>query len=146
MSNLEEKVVKEYVYTGMIFPVTLKNVKMVKYSNEWCPIIDDIAIANEWIKKIGESKDRITGNQLKFIRSYFKMSLRQFSEVVNESHTAIAKWEKSGNEVAKMDLNIEKIIKMYICREVMKDTDDKSLMKIFNKILDFRPKNLKVAH
>ncbi|APC96148.1 helix-turn-helix transcriptional regulator [Francisella tularensis subsp. novicida] len=146
MSNLEEKVVKEYVYTGMIFPVTLKNVKMVKYDNEWCPIIDDIAIANEWIKKIGESKDRITGNQLKFIRSYFKMSLRQFSEVVNESHTAIAKWEKSGNEVAKMDLNIEKIIKMYICREVMKDTDDKSLMKIFNKILDFRPKNLKVAH
>ncbi|QIV94028.1 helix-turn-helix transcriptional regulator [Allofrancisella frigidaquae] len=96
-------------------------------------------------KKIGESKDRITGNQLKFIRSYFKMSLRQFSEVVNESHTAIAKWEKSGNEVAKMDLNIEKIIKMYICREVIKDTDDKSLMKIFNKILDFRPKNLKVT-
>ncbi|MEY8872672.1 hypothetical protein AB9G23_09670 [Francisella philomiragia] len=146
MSNLEEKVVKEYVYTGMIFPVTLKNVKMVKYDNEWCPIIDDIAIANEWIKKIGESKDRITGNQLKFIRSYFKMSLRQFSEVVNESHTAIAKWEKSGNEVAKMDINIEKIIKMYICREVMKDTDDKSLIKIFNKILDFRPKNLEVAH
>ncbi|KEI34996.1 hypothetical protein FRA_44c12950 [Francisella sp. W12-1067] len=145
MSNLEEKVVKEYVYTGMIFPVTLKDVKMVRYDNEWCPIIDDIAIANEWIKKIGESKDRITGNQLKFIRSYFKMSLRQFSEVVNESHTAIAKWEKSGNEVAKMDLNIEKIIKMYICREVIKDTDDKNLMKIFNKILDFRPKNLKVT-
>ncbi|WP_172106275.1 hypothetical protein [Allofrancisella frigidaquae] len=51
MSNLEEKVVKEYVYTGMIFPVTLKDVKMVRYDNEWCPIIDDIAIANEWIKK-----------------------------------------------------------------------------------------------
>ncbi|MED7789678.1 hypothetical protein [Francisella sp. 19X1-34] len=146
MSNLEEKTVKEYVYTGMIFPVTLKNVKMVKYDDEWCPVIDDIAIANKWIRKIGESKDRLTGNQLKFIRSYFKMSLRQFSNVVNESHTAIAKWENVGNEIAKMDLNIEKIIKMYICREVMKDADDKSLMKIFNKILDFQPKNLKIAH
>lgn len=146
MSDLEEKILKEYVYTGMIFPVTLKSVKMVKHENEWCPVIDDIAIANEWIKKIGGSDKRITGNQLKFIRSYFKMSLRQFSEIVNESHTAVAKWEKVGNGIAKMDLNIEKIIKMYICREAMKDVGDKTLMKIFNKILDFHPKNLKFAH
>ena len=144
MNNLEQKIIKEYEYTGMIFPVTLKDVKMVKYDDQWCPVIDDIAIANEWIEKIGKSKDRLTGNQIKFIRSYFNMSLRKFANMFNKTHTAILKWESCGNEVAKMDLNIEKIIKIYICYQVVKE-DDKSLVKIFSKILDFKQKRFKAA-
>ena len=144
MNNLEQKIIKEYEYTGMIFPVTLKNVKMVKYDDQWCPVIDDIAIANKWIKKIGQAKDRLTGNQIKFIRSYFKMSLREFAIVVNETHTAISKWESYGNEVAKMDLNIEKIIKMYICRKFHERRSSKTSENLYN-ILDFKQKSFKVA-
>ena len=30
--------------------------------------------------------------EIKFIRIYFSMSLREFAEIVNESHMAVKKW------------------------------------------------------
>jgi hypothetical protein len=43
------------------------------------------------------------------------MSLREFAiQVVNESHNAVAKWEKFGTEPTNMDENIESMLRLYI--------------------------------
>ncbi len=118
---MKTKLRKEYDYEGLGFPIRLCNVEMVKIQNEWHPKIDIRKVADLAIKKLVVQKDRFTGNQVRFIRKYFSMSLRDFAEtVVRESHTAVAKWEKSGNEITSMDINIEKIIRLYIYQKIMK--------------------------
>ena len=56
---------------------------------------------------------------MKFIRDYFEMSLRIFAnEVVHESHTAVAKWEKYLDRPTNMDINIEKMLRLYIYEKI----------------------------
>ncbi|MCF6808517.1 hypothetical protein L3V79_08965 [Thiotrichales bacterium 19S9-12] len=129
---MKTKTVKNYTYDGLGFPVILKEVKMEQVMGVWAPIIDIEYIAQKTIKKLITQDSRLTGNQIKFIRQYFSMSLRDFAEqVVSESHTAVAKWEKRGNEITKMDINIEKILRLYIYTRTSKNTD-----KRMNEIID----------
>lgn len=60
-----------YEYEGLGFLVILENVKMFYINNEWHPKIDVRNIANKIIQELAVQEDKLTGNQLKFIRSYF---------------------------------------------------------------------------
>ena len=112
---MRQKTVKKYLYEGLGFAIELINVQMRLIHNEWHPIIDVKKIADIAIKKMIFQNERFSGNQIKFIRTYFAMSLREFAkEVVRESHTSVAKWEKCGNNVTNMDINIEIMLRLYM--------------------------------
>ncbi|MCF6777459.1 hypothetical protein L3V83_12890 [Thiotrichales bacterium 19X7-9] len=112
---METKTIKSYLYEGLGFSVELEEVKLEKLLDGWAPIIDVEKIAEEAVKALASHTSRLTGNQIKFIRHYFSMSLRDFaSKVVSESHVAVVKWEKCANESSNMDINIEKMIRLYI--------------------------------
>lgn len=86
--------------TKVLVFLELENVEMININEEWHPKIDVRYVADEIIKKLAIQEERLTGNQVKFIRSYFSMPLREFGEtVVHESHTAVSKWEKCENEI-----------------------------------------------
>jgi len=92
---------------------------MVMHSGEWHPKIDARKIAESVIRELPFQVERLTGNQIKFIRTYFEMSLRNFgTKVVNETHSAVAKWEKFGNKSTNMDINIEVMLRLYIYEKV----------------------------
>lgn len=43
------------------------------------------------------------------------MTLLDFAKkVVHESHTAVSKWEKYGDEATHMDVNIGKMLRLYM--------------------------------
>ena len=112
---MKTRTVNKYIYEGLGVAVELHNVQMVFIDDEWHPMIDVKKVAKELIQKIPFQNERLTGNQVKFIRTYFEMSLRDFaSKVVSESHAAVAKWEKTENNPTKMDLNIEVMLRLYI--------------------------------
>lgn len=116
---MKKKIVKNYVYEGLGFPINLSNVQMEEIMGQWTPVIDVEKISKETMLALAKQETRLTGNQIKFIRHYFAMSLRTFAQqVVSQSHTAVAKWEKFGDEITNMDINIEKIIRLYICDEL----------------------------
>ena len=51
------------------------------------------------------------------------MTLLDFAKkVVHESHTAVRKWEKYGNEATQMDVNIEKMLRLYIDARINANT------------------------
>lgn len=123
---MKTKQVKNYVYTGLGFPISLQNVTMVMIDNEWHPKINVDAVADKTIKELAFRQQRLTGNQIKFIRTYLSMTLRTFAKnVVHESHTAVNKWEKFGDAITNMDINIEKMLKFYIQRKVIGKADEK---------------------
>src|ERR1700722_1945373 len=112
---MKSKMVEKYIYNGFGFPIELENVQVIMLRGEWHPKLDVRKIADLTIEKLASQRERLTGNHVKFIREYFSMSLREFAkEVVNESHTAVSKWEKAGKKATHMDINIEKIIRLYI--------------------------------
>ncbi|KTD65384.1 hypothetical protein [Legionella spiritensis] len=112
---MKSKVVKSYLYEGLGFPIELENVELLNIDGEWLPKIDVQYIADEVIKRLAIQETRLTGNQVKFIRTYFSMPLREFSEkVIHTSHTAVSKWEKTGNETTKMSENTEQVLRLFI--------------------------------
>lgn len=120
------KVLKTYIYEGLGFPIELNDIEMVLLNGEQIPKIDVRVIADQAIKGLVFQKTKLTGNQIKFIRNYFSFSLREFSKVVNESHTAIKKWESFQNKSTNMDPNIETSIRVYILDKIgIKNKNDK---------------------
>lgn len=120
---MKTKILPVFLYEGLGFPIELEHVEMVNIEGEWHPKIDVRYIANEVIKKLATQEERLTGNQVKFIRSYFSMPLREFGDkVVHESHAAVNKWEKRGNEITNMNENTEQVLRLYIIEKTQTKT------------------------
>ncbi len=132
---MNKKIVKNYTYTGLGFPIELHNVEMVKIEGEYHPKIDVRKIADLAIKSLVTQESRLTGNQIRFIRSYFSMSLRDFAKVVNESHAAVKKWEDFSNETTNMDKNIEIMLRLYIYDQVVIKTERKKI-EFYNRYVE----------
>ena len=105
---------KNYIYEGLGFPIELHDIELVMFNGEYHPKIDIRQIADSAIKSLVLQKTRLTGNQIKFIRTYFSKSLRAFSGIVNESHMAVKKWEDFKDKSTNMDPNIEILLRLYI--------------------------------
>jgi DNA-binding transcriptional regulator YiaG len=115
---MNTKVKKTYIYEGLGFPIELHNVEINQIRGEFIPKINIEAIADDAIKDLIWQKTKLSGNQIKFVRNYFSHSLRQFANIVNESHVAVKKWETFKNKPTTMDPNIEKTIRVYIYEKV----------------------------
>ncbi len=57
---------------------------------------------------------KLTGNEIKFIRTYLGKSKPSFSELFKLSHTAISKWEASGNSVARVSPRQKVVLRLYL--------------------------------
>lgn len=115
---MNTKIEPTFLYEGLGFPIELENVEMININDEWHPKIDVRYVADEIIKKLAIQEERLTGNQVKFIRSYFSMPLREFGEtVVHESHTTVSKWEKCEDEITNMNENTEQVLRLYIIEQ-----------------------------
>ena len=84
--------------------------------NDWHPLVDVQKVADEVLKKLAVQETRVTGNQVRFIRSYFSMPLREFGEkVAHETHGAAQKWEQKGENPTSMNSNTEHpVSKLYL--------------------------------
>jgi DNA-binding transcriptional regulator YiaG len=111
---MTNKVLKTYTYEGLGFPIELHNIEMVMVNGEYAPKIDVRAVADAAMKSLVLQQTKLTGNQVKFIRTYFSASLREFGKIVNESHAAVKKWEGFKNKQTNMDPNIETRIRLYV--------------------------------
>jgi len=101
---MERKIQDKYIYEGLGFPIELRHVELVKIRNIWAPKINVEKVAEKAMKEIPLQETRLTGAQVRFIRSYFMMSYREFaSKVVHQSHMAVSKWEKFDDRPTNMD-------------------------------------------
>jgi len=123
---MSKKILKTVTYEGLGFPVELHDVEMIMINGEYAPKIDVRAIADAAMKSLVLQQTKLTGNQVKFIRTYFSASLREFGKIVNESHMAVKKWEDFKNKPTNMDPNIETRIRLYIYDKIcVKSNSDK---------------------
>lgn len=109
-----EKIVKDFVYEGLGFPVVLESVVLFKIRGEWLPKIDVEAVSEAIFKFLPSKPAKLTGNEIKFIRTYLRKSKPAFAEIFRLSHTAVTKWETAGNSAAPISASQEIVLRLYL--------------------------------
>ena len=114
----EKKIEKKFIDHGFGFPISLHNVPMTKVRGAWTPDVNYNDLTRAVAMALASSKALLTGHQVKFIRQFFEMTLKEFGDRFNVSHPAVIKWENQKNKPTKMDWSTEKDIRMEIVRRV----------------------------
>lgn len=130
-----KKVQKTYVDTGLGFPVTLRNVPMVKVRGEWVADINYNSYMRAVLLELPGKKGALTGSEVRFVRQYLKLTLEKFAFRFNVSHAAVLKWEKAGNKATRMGWSTEKDLRLFVLRSVLIETHKKSQGKTAEELL-----------
>jgi DNA-binding transcriptional regulator YiaG len=142
---MKTKIAAKYIYVGFGFPVKLHDVEKVKIGKEWAPKIDVRKVARHVMKELPFQASRLTGAQIRFVREYLGMSLRDFaSKVVHQSHMAVSKWEKFEQKPTNMDAATEVVLRLFVFHEAVgkKANIEKKFMKAYETISSMNFKNV----
>lgn len=111
---METKIQKEFVDTGLGFPVRLRNAPMVKVRGTWTPKINYNHLAEAVLHSLAFKPSRLTGSEIKFIRTHFEMTLQEFAKRFCVTHVAVIKWERSKDQPTVMTWTTEKDVRLFI--------------------------------
>lgn len=117
---MEQKVQKKYIYEGFCFPVLLTNVPMIKTRGEWTPDIDYNKLQKTVLIALATKPTCLTGNEIKFIRKFFRKTLEAFGLEFGVSHVAVIDWEVEKDSPAKMNPATEKCMRLFILDSLIK--------------------------
>ena len=114
---MEKKIVKDFVYMGFGFPVTLKSVTLFKSGGEWSPRIDLEKIGLRVFRDLAKRGGPYTGYEIFFIRAFLKLSKVDFGKKIGVSHAAVLGWEKKRDTVAPLQkgnlATLEELVKKH---------------------------------
>jgi len=147
---MEKKVQKIFVDEGFGFPVKFINVPMVKARGVWTPNVDYNKLSNLLLTALAHKTSKLTGNEIRFIRLHFEMTVEQFGKRFGTTHPAVLKWEKTKNEPTAMTWAIEKDVRLFVLTKINKSaTEVQKLYLELEEIPSEEPEivelNLKVA-
>ncbi len=129
---METKVQKEFIDTGFGFPVCLTNVPMVKVRGHWTPKVNYNDLATALLRALAHKESRLTGSEIKFIRTHFEMTLQEFAKRFCVTHVAVMKWEKSKDHATVMNWTTEKDIRMFVLTRL--EAKAKELASLYNEL------------
>ncbi len=110
----KEKIQKRFVYEGLGFPVVFRNVPMVKVRGAWTPKVNYNDISKLVAIALAHKPSRLTGNEVRFLRHHFELTLVQFAERFAVTHPAVLKWEASEDDPTSMKWAVEKDIRLFV--------------------------------
>lgn len=108
------KVRKNFIDYGFGFPVVFGKVRMMNVEGEWTPDINYGLAEKMVIQAMPNKPGPLTGNQVRFIRLHFNMTLARFGARFGVSHAAVKKWENKGEEPTGMTWAIEKDLRLFV--------------------------------
>lgn len=129
---MERKICKSFVYEGFGFPVHLVNAPMMKARGIWVLDIDFNQLMKAVLLALATKTQSLTGNEIRFIRKYYRMTLVAFGEEFGVSHAAVIDWEKEENNPVKMNAATEKCIRLYALDSLL--LGDHAFRKSYHKI------------
>lgn len=123
--------IKNYRFEGFGFPVIFDELPAVKVRGELVPDVDFDKYAKPLIEHICARQDvPLSGNQVKFIRNYFGMSLREFAKMLNVTHQSVMRWESHKIASASVDANTEIVMRIKIMKRL------NSKLSLINQLVD----------
>lgn len=130
----KRKIEKSYLYNGFGFPILLENIPMVDVRGIWTPEVNYNILQKVVLLALCYQSSSLTGNQVRFIRKYFDMTLEKFAKKFGLTHAAVLKWEKKGDNPAKILEGYEKEIRLFVMDQILADA--KEFRLAFRKIFE----------
>lgn len=123
---------KIFIYHGLGFPIHLYNFPMKKYWGEEMADIDYNKLKYAVIECLAKKPVPLTGNEIRFVRQYFKMNYTQFGKHLGQTRQAVTKWESKANDFAMITPSTELHIRLSILNFL--DTSNENFRNIFNEL------------
>lgn len=111
---MKKKIVAQYEYDGLGFPIMLLNVPLTDVRGVQVPDIDYNQLQRNVLLALGQKPLPLTGNEVRFIRQYLQMTYTDFANRFGVTHASIIHWEKSKNSFAKILPTTELCIRLCI--------------------------------
>lgn len=108
----KQKIQSKLMYTGLGFPVLLKNIPMIELRGVWTPDVNLNLLQKTVILALAHHAAALTGNQVYFIRTWLGLTQAEFGARLGVTAPAVVKWEKYGDNEAKISLITEREIRL----------------------------------
>lgn len=125
----KDRTIKTFIYKGLGIPVKLVNVPMKKAAGEWCIDIDMNKLMLVVLQEIIHKPTALTGDELRYIRTYLEMTTTEFGTAFGVSHVAVLKWEGEQNRISPA---LELCIRLYVLNHLR--AKDKEFRALYNDI------------
>ncbi len=102
---------KAEIYTALGFPVVILNPSYRLFEGEEILDVNPKAVMDAVFAFIPEKKGRITGAEIRFLRSYMKLTQEAFARMIGVDHSSIAKWEAKKQEITGMEIQVEFMVR-----------------------------------
>ena len=120
----KQKIQKSFIDNGFGFPIRLVNVPMIKVRGRWTPDIDYNRLTEAVLRVLCEKPVRLTGDEVRFIRLHFEMTLQVFADRFAVTHAAVIKWEKSKDQPTGMNWASEKDLRLFVLSKISTRPED----------------------
>ncbi len=111
---MKRKIVEQFEYEGLGFPVLLLNVPVRSVRGLEIPDINYNTLQRNVLLELCQNSLPLTGHEVRFIRQYFEMTYREFGNHFGVTHASVIHWEKSKNDLAKIVPTTELCIRLYV--------------------------------
>ncbi len=119
------KTLETYIFKGFGFDVLLRDVSIKSVDGQEYPNIDMKELKTDTAKSLLTSKQSLTGYQLKFLRTYLKMSFDQLSEKIFIPSSTLRSWEGKGSDFTGLSLDQEKAFRILAINQIFDDEKNK---------------------
>jgi DNA-binding transcriptional regulator YiaG len=102
---------KPEIYTALGFPVVIVNPKYRLFEGEEVLDISPKDIMEGVFRLIPDKRGRLTGSEIRFLRSYMKLTQEAFGKMIGVDHSSIAKWEAKKAEITGMEIQVEILLR-----------------------------------
>ncbi|HEY8269646.1 MAG TPA: hypothetical protein VIG33_02060 [Pseudobdellovibrionaceae bacterium] len=119
------KTLKTYTFTGFGFDIILKDVSIKSVDGEEYPNINMNELKTDTAKALLTSKQCLTGHQLKFLRTYLKMSFDEVSEKIHIPASTLRSWENKGGDFTGLSLEQEKAFRILAINQILEKEKSK---------------------
>lgn len=113
------KILKTFVFKGFGFDVLLKNIAVKSVAGEEYPDMNMNELKVNTAKALLISKQRLTGYQLKFLRTYLRMSFDDVSEKIRTPSSTLRSWENKGASFTGLSLEQEKAFRIMAIHQIL---------------------------
>lgn len=128
----DKKIQKTFTDNGFGFPIQILNAPLRKVRGKWTLDLNFEQYERAVLMALAYKPYRLTGNEIKFIRHYFEMPLKDFGKRFGDvAHSAVIKWEKFQDEPTNMNWACEKDIRMFVITHL-----DPSYLSVLYKKLE----------
>jgi DNA-binding transcriptional regulator YiaG len=108
-----KKLLAEYIYSDLGFPIVLKDVVIVEDRGYEYPLINHNGVMFQAAYSLVIEHQNLDGARLHFIRRFMNLSLDQFAEIVGDiSKSTLHKWENEKNKIC--DLTHQQLRSIYL--------------------------------